>query len=42
MTNIILTLAFLFLLGLTCAPQSPYVSPALEHAAIRIVMEELR
>jgi hypothetical protein len=42
MTNVVLTLAFLFLLGLTCAPREPYVSPALEHAAIRIVMEELR
>jgi hypothetical protein len=42
MTNIVLTVAFLVLLGLTCAPQDPYISPELEHAAIRIVMEELR
>jgi hypothetical protein len=42
MTNIVLTLAFLFLLGLTFAPQDPYVSAELEHAAIRIVLEELR
>jgi hypothetical protein len=40
MTNIVLTLAFLFLLGLACAPQDPHVLPELEHAAIRIVMEE--
>jgi hypothetical protein len=42
MTNIALTLTFLVLLGLICAPQEPYVSPELEHAAIRMVMEELR
>jgi hypothetical protein len=35
MTNIALTLTFLGLLWLTCAPQGPYVSPGLEHAAWR-------
>jgi hypothetical protein len=35
MTNIVLTCAFLVLLGLICVPQEPYVSPELEHAAWR-------